>query len=52
MPRASYDTHNSDVSTIEEWRVVAKDIVPRNGGVNWRAAIVEAWFGLLRQTNT
>jgi len=35
----------SDVSTIEEWRVVAKDIVPRNGGVNWRAAIVD-WPGL------
>lgn len=35
----------SDVSTVEEWRVVAKDIVKRNGGVNWRATIVD-WPGL------
>ena len=35
----------SDVSTVEEWRVVAKDIVTRSGGVNWRATIVD-WPGL------
>lgn len=35
----------SDVSTVEEWRVVAKDIVTRSGEVNWRATIVD-WPGL------
>ncbi|KAK7330360.1 hypothetical protein VNO77_24552 [Canavalia gladiata] len=35
----------SDVSTVEEWRVVAEDIVQRNGNVNWRATIVD-WPGL------
>ncbi|KAK7330363.1 hypothetical protein VNO77_24555 [Canavalia gladiata] len=34
-----------DVSTVEEWRVVAEDIVQRNGNVNWRANIVD-WPGL------
>ncbi|XP_020590321.1 uncharacterized protein LOC110031459 [Phalaenopsis equestris] len=35
----------SDVSTVEEWSVVAKDIVGRKGNVNWRATIVD-WPGL------
>lgn len=35
----------SDVSTVEEWRLVAKDIVEREGGINWRATIVD-WPGL------
>ncbi|XP_027331832.1 uncharacterized protein LOC113847138 [Abrus precatorius] len=35
----------SDVSTVEEWRLVAEDIVQRNGNVNWRATIVD-WPGL------
>ncbi|KAF8399475.1 hypothetical protein HHK36_015341 [Tetracentron sinense] len=35
----------SDVSTVEEWRVVAKDIVQRNGKVNCRATIID-WPGL------
>ncbi|PKU74738.1 uncharacterized protein LOC110107883 isoform X1 [Dendrobium catenatum] len=35
----------SDVSTVEEWRVVAKDIVARKGNVKWRATIVD-WPGL------
>ncbi|XP_058083659.1 uncharacterized protein LOC131231472 [Magnolia sinica] len=35
----------SDVSTVEEWRSVAKDIVAREGGVSWRATIVD-WPGL------
>lgn len=35
----------SDVSTVEEWRVVAKDIVKQSGEVNWRATIVD-WPGL------
>ncbi|RDY12223.1 hypothetical protein CR513_03004, partial [Mucuna pruriens] len=35
----------SDVSTVEEWRLVAGDIVRRNGNVNWRATIVD-WPGL------
>lgn len=35
----------SDVSTVEEWRSVAKDIVQRVGEVNWRATIVD-WPGL------
>uniref|UniRef100_A0A7N0ZZF0 AB hydrolase-1 domain-containing protein n=1 Tax=Kalanchoe fedtschenkoi TaxID=63787 RepID=A0A7N0ZZF0_KALFE len=35
----------SDVSTVEEWRLVAEDLVQREGGVNWRATIVD-WPGL------
>ncbi|XP_062169849.1 uncharacterized protein LOC133875664 [Alnus glutinosa] len=35
----------SDVSTVEEWRSVARDIVQRVGEVNWRATIVD-WPGL------
>ncbi|KAL5815838.1 hypothetical protein ACOSQ3_024216 [Xanthoceras sorbifolium] len=35
----------SDVSTVEEWRSVAIDIVQRVGKVNWRATIVD-WPGL------
>ncbi|XP_076902516.1 uncharacterized protein LOC143557291 [Bidens hawaiensis] len=35
----------SDVSTVEEWRLVAKDIIKQSGGVNWRATIVD-WPGL------
>jgi len=35
----------SDVSTVEEWRSVAGDIVQRNGNANWRATIVD-WPGL------
>ncbi|KAK7855850.1 uncharacterized protein LOC112039359 [Quercus suber] len=35
----------SDVSTVEEWRSVARDIVERVGEVNWRATIVD-WPGL------
>ncbi|XP_059644711.1 uncharacterized protein LOC132286393 [Cornus florida] len=35
----------SDVSTVEEWRVVAKEIVQRVGESNWRATIVD-WPGL------
>ncbi|GKV28014.1 hypothetical protein SLEP1_g37116 [Rubroshorea leprosula] len=35
----------SDVSTVEEWRSVARDIVGRDGNVNWRATIVD-WPGL------
>ncbi|CDP12309.1 unnamed protein product [Coffea canephora] len=35
----------SDVSTVEEWREVAKDIVGRDGTVNYRATIVD-WPGL------
>lgn len=35
----------SDVSTVEEWRLVAKDIVQRVGKVNWRATIID-WPGL------
>ncbi|EXB44683.1 hypothetical protein L484_015940 [Morus notabilis] len=35
----------SDVSTVEEWRSVARDIVQRDGKVNWRATIVD-WPGL------
>lgn len=34
----------SDVSTVEEWRSVARDIVQRDGSVNWRATIVD-WPG-------
>ncbi|XP_015868063.2 uncharacterized protein LOC107405509 [Ziziphus jujuba] len=35
----------SDVSTVEEWRSVARDIVQRVGKFNWRATIVD-WPGL------
>ncbi|KAJ9677416.1 hypothetical protein PVL29_022414 [Vitis rotundifolia] len=35
----------SDVSTVEEWRLVARDIVQRVGKVNWRATIID-WPGL------
>uniref|UniRef100_A0AAV2D6V2 AB hydrolase-1 domain-containing protein n=1 Tax=Linum trigynum TaxID=586398 RepID=A0AAV2D6V2_9ROSI len=35
----------SDVSTAEEWRSVALDIVQRAGGADWRATIVD-WPGL------
>lgn len=35
----------SDVSTVEEWRLVAKDIVEQVGKVNWHATIVD-WPGL------
>lgn len=35
----------SDVSTVEEWRSVARDIVQRAGKFNWRATIVD-WPGL------
>ncbi|XP_077250035.1 alpha/beta-Hydrolases superfamily protein [Tasmannia lanceolata] len=35
----------SDVSTVEEWRLVAKDIVMQQGKVNCRATIVD-WPGL------
>ncbi|XP_022737468.1 uncharacterized protein LOC111290432 [Durio zibethinus] len=35
----------SDVSTAEEWRAVAKDILERSGKANWRAIIVD-WPGL------
>ncbi|KAF9624735.1 hypothetical protein IFM89_013273 [Coptis chinensis] len=35
----------SDVSTVEEWRLVAKEIVQKNGKINWRATIVD-WPGL------
>ncbi|XP_076941546.1 uncharacterized protein LOC143611149 isoform X2 [Bidens hawaiensis] len=35
----------SDVSTVEEWRLVAKDIIKQSGDVNWRATIVD-WPGL------
>ncbi|KAL3617979.1 hypothetical protein CASFOL_038300 [Castilleja foliolosa] len=35
----------SDVSTIEEWRVVAEEIVGRDSANNWSATIVD-WPGL------
>lgn len=35
----------SDVSTVEEWRVVAKDIVARKGELGYRATIAD-WPGL------
>ncbi|WCJ35945.1 alpha/beta-Hydrolases superfamily protein [Euphorbia peplus] len=35
----------SDVSTVQEWRSVADDIVQRRGRVNWHATIVD-WPGL------
>ena len=34
----------SDVSTVEEWRSVARDIVQRDGDINWRTTIVD-WPG-------
>lgn len=35
----------SDVSTVEEWRSVASNLVQQDGNVNWRATIVD-WPGL------
>ncbi|KAH6755059.1 alpha/beta-Hydrolases superfamily protein [Perilla frutescens var. hirtella] len=35
----------SDVSTVEEWRSVAEEIVGKNGGINWSATILD-WPGL------
>lgn len=35
----------SDVSTVEEWRSVARHIVQQTGQVNWRTTIVD-WPGL------
>lgn len=35
----------SDVSTVEEWRLVAEDLAQRNGSVNYRTTIVD-WPGL------
>ncbi|XP_039124363.1 uncharacterized protein LOC120260851 [Dioscorea cayenensis subsp. rotundata] len=35
----------SDVSTVEEWRMVAKDIVTRKGETDWHTTIVD-WPGL------
>ncbi|GER27140.1 alpha/beta-Hydrolases superfamily protein [Striga asiatica] len=35
----------SDVSTVEEWRVVAEEIVGRESAINWSATIVD-WPGL------
>ncbi|EEF52179.1 conserved hypothetical protein [Ricinus communis] len=35
----------SDVSTVEEWRLVARDIIQRDGKLNWQAMIVD-WPGL------
>ncbi|PIN23918.1 putative hydrolase/acyltransferase (alpha/beta hydrolase superfamily) [Handroanthus impetiginosus] len=35
----------SDVSTVEEWRIVAEEIVGKNVGINWSATIVD-WPGL------
>lgn len=35
----------SDVSTVDEWRSVAKDIVERDGKISWQATIVD-WPGL------
>ncbi|KAH7683974.1 alpha/beta-Hydrolases protein [Dioscorea alata] len=35
----------SDVSTVEEWRMVAKDIVTRKGETDWHITIVD-WPGL------
>lgn len=35
----------SDVSTVEEWRIVAKEIVERDENVNYKATIVD-WPGL------
>ncbi|GAB4845481.1 hypothetical protein Ancab_038889 [Ancistrocladus abbreviatus] len=35
----------SDVSTVEEWRLVANDLIQRDGSTNFRATIVD-WPGL------
>lgn len=35
----------SDVSTVDEWRDVAEEIVGKNGGINWSATILD-WPGL------
>ncbi|KAK6153406.1 hypothetical protein DH2020_013045 [Rehmannia glutinosa] len=35
----------SDVSTVEEWRLVAEEIVGKESGINWSATIVD-WPGL------
>eukprot|EP01018_Ginkgo_biloba_P028597 Gb_32871 [translate_table: standard] len=35
----------SDVSTAEEWRVVAENLLTREGATDWRAIIVD-WPGL------
>lgn len=35
----------SDVSTVEEWRIVARELVQKDSKVNWRATIVD-WPGL------
>ncbi|XP_057792114.1 uncharacterized protein LOC131008972 [Salvia miltiorrhiza] len=35
----------SDVSTVDEWREVAEEIVAKDGGINWSATIVD-WPGL------
>lgn len=35
----------SDVSTVEEWKAVAAEIVSRIGQVNWSATLVD-WPGL------
>lgn len=35
----------SDVSTVDEWRGVAEEIVAKNGAINWSATIVD-WPGL------
>ncbi|KAL8141935.1 hypothetical protein V2J09_014967 [Rumex salicifolius] len=35
----------SDVSTVEEWRAVAKDLIGRDGASNWSATIID-WPGL------
>lgn len=35
----------SDVSTVEEWRAVARDLVAREGKIRYRATIVD-WPGL------
>lgn len=35
----------SDVSTVEEWRAVAKDLIGRDGATSWSATIID-WPGL------
>lgn len=35
----------SDVSTTEEWRTVAEDLVAQSGSTKWRAVVVD-WPGL------
>lgn len=35
----------SDVSTVDEWRDVAEEIVGKDGGINWSATILD-WPGL------